>query len=211
MIYKGSQKEGKVYKGGTKIGKIYKGSQLVYQSKKLIQLYVASYSEYTWGEYTYYGVSGLLGSWSTNGYVISCTYKRKYNPDSSIYKDSKIYLVSGTLGTSGSKVGSSSSSHAAYRKTLNINGLTCYIYHGDSGVGDPIMFVLPDSVVNNYTINNSDSIMAPNADLIVHPSAVTNDSFTYKIYSYGGVVQDTYTVNKKTNDVLTFTKENGFI
>ena len=32
MIYKGSQKEGKVYIGGTKIGKIYKGGTLVYSS-----------------------------------------------------------------------------------------------------------------------------------------------------------------------------------
>jgi hypothetical protein len=204
-IYKGSQKEGKVYKGGTEIGKIYKGSQLVYQSKKLIQLYVASYSEYTSGKYTYYGVSGLLGSWSTDGYVISCTYKHKYNPDSSIYKDSKIYLVSGTFGASGSKVGSSSSSHASYRKTIMINGLTCYIYEGDSGVGDPIIFVLPDSVVNNYTINNSDFIITPNVDRVVHPTSVTSNSFTYTTY-YG-----TYTVTRESTDVLTFTKENGLI
>ena len=32
MIYKGSQKEGKVYIGGTKISKIYKGNTLLYSS-----------------------------------------------------------------------------------------------------------------------------------------------------------------------------------
>lgn len=210
-IYFGNHKIDKISVENKSIGKVYKGSELLYQKTKGLKLYVANYSESTYKNYTYYSVTGLLGSWSTSGYVVFCDYKRKYIPDGRIFIDSKIYMTSGTLGTNGSKVGSNGSSHAAYRKTLNINGLTCYIYHGDSGIGDPIMFVLPDSVVNNYTINNSDSIMAPNADLVVHPSAVTNDSFTYKIYSYGGVVQDTYTVNKKTNDVLTFTKENGFI
>lgn len=205
MIFKGNQKEGKIYHGGTKIGKIYKGNQLVYQSKKLIQLYVANYSEWTSGKYTYYYVSGLLGSWSTDGYVINCTYKEKFNPSGNVYQESKIYLVSGTLGTSGSKVGSSSSSHASYRKTITINGLTCYIYHGDSGIGDPIMFVLPDSVVNNYTINNMDLIITPSLDLVVHPTSVTSNSFTYTHY-YG-----TDTVTRESSDVMTFTKENGFV
>lgn len=209
-IYFGNHKIDKINVGNKSIGKVYKGGELLYQKTKGLKFYVATYSENTYRNFIYYSVSGLLGSWSTSGYVVSCAYKHKYIPDGSISPDSKIYMTSGTLGTSGSKVGSDTSSHAAYRQTLNINGLTCYIYHGDSGIGDPIMFVLPDSVVNNYTINNSEFIQAPNADLIVHPSAVTNDSFTYETYSYG--IQDgPYTVNKKTNDVLTFTKENGFI
>lgn len=209
-IYFGNHKIDKINVGNKSIGKVYKGGELLYQKTKGLKFYVATYSENTYRNFIYYSVSGLLGSWSTSGYVVSCAYKHKYIPDGSISPDSKIYMTSGTLGTSGSKVGSDTSSHAAYRQTLNINGLTCYIYHGDSGIGDPIMFVLPDSVVNNYTINNSEFIQAPNADLIVHPSAVTNDSFTYETYSYG--IQDgPYTVNKKTNNVLTFTKENGFI
>lgn len=209
-IFFGNHKIDKISVGNKSIGKIYKGGELLYQKTKGLKFYVATYNESTFKNYIYYDITGLLGSWSTSGYVVSCTYKRKYIPDGRIFTESKIYMTSGTLGTSGSKVGSSSSSHAAYRQTLNINGLTCYIYHGDAGIGDPIMFVLPDSVVNNYTINNSEFIQAPNADLIVHPSAVTNDSFTYETYSYG--IQDgPYTVNKKTNDVLTFTKENGFI
>ena len=204
-IYKGNHKIDKINAGNKSISKIYKGSELLYQKTKGLKLYVADYNESTFKNYIYYSVTGLLGSWSTSGYVVTCDYKNKYIPDGKISPETKIYMMSGTLGTSGSKVGSA----ATYRQTLNINGLTCYIYYAGSTVGSPIMFVLPDSVVNNYTINNSGFIMAPNADLIVHPSVVTNDSFTYKIYSYG--TQDTYTVNKKTNDVLTFTKENGFI
>jgi hypothetical protein len=204
-IYFGSAKLDKVYFGSTSIGKVYYGSTLVFEKNKNLKLYVASYSEWTSGKYTYYNVSGLLGSWSTAGYVISCTYKEKYNPSGNMYKESKIYLVSGTLGTSGSKVGSSSSSHASYRQTLTINGLTCYIYHGDSGIGDPIMFVLPGSVVNNYTINNMDLIIGTNLERAVHPTSVTSTSFTYTHY-YG-----TDTVTRESSDVMTFTKENGFV
>ncbi len=209
-VYFGSDKIDKISVGNTSIGKVYKGGELVYQRTKGLRFYVASYNESTFKNYIYYDIFGLLGSWSTSGYVVSCTYKRKYIPDGNIFTDSKIYLISGTLGTSGSKVGSSSSSHATYIKTLNINGLTCYVYHGDSGIGDPIIFVMPDSVVNNYTINNSEFIQASNGDIVVHPSAVTNDSYTYETYSYGANYGP-YTVNKTTNDVLTFTKENGFI
>ena len=204
-IYLGSNKIGKINNGSTSIGKVYKGSELVFEKTKSLKLYVANYSEWTVGKYTSYNVTGLLGSWSTAGYVISCTYKEKYNPSGNINQQSKIYLVSGTLGTSGSKVGSSSSSHASYRKTITINGLTCYIYHGDSGIGDPIMFVLPDSKVDNYTINNMDLIITPNLDLVVHPTSVTSNSFTYTT-SYS-----TTTVTRDSTDVLTFTKENGFI
>lgn len=204
-VYFGSAKLDKVYFGSTSIGKIYYGNTLVFEKNKNLKLYVSSYYEYTSGKYTYYDVGGLLGSWSTTGYVIYCTYKHKYNPDSSVYKDSKIYLVSGTLGASGSKVGSSSSSHASYRQSLTINGLTYYIYHGDSGIGDPIMFVLPGSVVNNYTINNLDLIIGKNTERALHPSSVTNTSYTYTTY------YDTTTVTRESNDVLTFTKENGFV
>lgn len=209
-IYFGSNKIDKISVGNTSIGKVYKGGELVYQKTKGLRFYVASYNESTFKNYIYYDIAGLLGSWSTSGYVVSCTYKQKYISDGSVFPEAKIYLISGTLGTSGSKVGSSSSSHAAYIKTLNINGLTCYVYHGDSGIGDPIIFVMPDSVVNNYTINNSEFIQASNGDIVVHPSAVTNDSYTYETYSYG-TNYGPYTVNKTTNDVLTFTKENGFI
>lgn len=209
-IYFGNHKIDKIRVENKSIGKVYKGGELLYQKTKGLKFYVATYSENTYRNFIYYSISGLLGSWSTSGYVVSCAYKHKYIPDGSISPDSKIYMTSGTLGTSGSKVGSSTSSHAAYRQTLNINGLTCYIYHGDSGIGDPIMFVLPDSVVNNYTINYDDSTVSANGDLFVHPSTVTNDSFTYSIYFYG-TQYGPYTVNKTTNDVLTFTKENGFI
>lgn len=209
-IYFGNHKIDKISVGNKSIGKVYKGGELLYQKTKGLKFYVAIYNESTFKSFIYYDISGLLGSWSTSGYVVSCTYKRKYIPDGNIFTDSKIYMISGTLGTSGSKVGSNSSSHAAYRQTLNINGLTCYIYHGDSGIGDPIMFVLPDSVVNNYTINNSDTNVSANGNLFVHPSAVTNNSFTYSFW-FSGTQYGPYTVNKTTNDVLTFTKENGFI
>lgn len=205
-IYFGNHKIDKISVENKSIGKVYKGGELLYQKTKGLKLYVATYNENTYRNYIYYSVTGLLGSWSTSGYVVSCAYKSKYIPDGKISPETKIYMMSGTLGTSGSKVGSA----ATYRQTLNINGLTCYIYYAGSTVGSPIMFVLPDSVVNNYTINNDGFMMAPNADLVVHPSAVTNDSFTYETYSYGLQV-DPVTVNKKTNDVLTFTKENGFI
>lgn len=201
----GTNKIGKINVGSSAIGKVYKGSELVFEKSKNLKLYVANYSEWASGKYTYYYVTGLLGSWSTDGYVIMCTYKYKWNPDGKMYNESKIYLVSGTLGTSGSKVGSSSSSHASYKKTITVNGLTCYIYQGDSGLGDPIIFVLPDSGVNNYTINNMDLIITPSLDLAVHPTSVTSDSFTYTDY------YSTKTVTRESTDVLTFTKENGFI
>lgn len=211
-IYKGNHKIDKINAGNKSISKIYKGGELLYQKTKGLKLYVSEYYENTEGDYIYYQVRGLLGSWSTSGYVMFCTYKRKYIPDGSISFDSKIYMTSGILGTSGSKVGSGTSSrNGTYRQTLNINGLTCYIYRADFGtLGDDIMFVLPDSVVNNYTINNSETIQTSNANLIVHPSAVTNNSFTYSVEYYGRPYGP-YTANKKTNDVLTFTKENGFI
>ena len=72
-------------------------------------------------------------------------------------------------------------------------------------MGDPIIFVLPDSVVNNYTINNMDLIITLNLDLVVHPTSVTSNSFTYTHY-YG-----TDTVTRESSDVMTFTKENGFL
>lgn len=78
MIYKGSQKEGKVYKGSTKIRKVYKGSQLVYQKGNGIQ---------------YYGYDGclLLATNDTSGFLVSSI-------------SLPIKTISGTLGNSGSKV-----------------------------------------------------------------------------------------------------------
>ena len=67
------------------------------------------------------------------------------------------------------------------------------------------MFVLPDSVVNNYTINNMDLIIGTNLERAVHPTSVTSTSFTYTHY-YG-----TDTVTRESTDVMTFTKENGFV
>ena len=61
-IYFGSAKLDKVYFGSTSIGKVYYGSTLVFEKNKNLKLYVASYSEWTSGKYTYYNVSGLLGS-----------------------------------------------------------------------------------------------------------------------------------------------------
>lgn len=202
-IYFGNNKIGKIYVGGTSIGKVYKGSELVWQKDTNPKLYVANYSEWTSGKYTYYSVEGLLGSWSTAGYVMSCNYKEKYNPSGNVYQDSKIYLISGTLGSSGSKVGSGGSGHANLKDSIIVNGKRFYIYQGDGGVGSPIIYIQEGSVVNNYTMNAFDGLYNPDLTYPVHPTSVTSTSYTYT--SYWG----TSTVNRTTNDVLTFTKENG--
>lgn len=120
MIYKGSQKEGKVYKGGTKIGKIYKGNQLVYQSGPQIQLY-----GYNNGSY----VVGMIGRMNT-GYPY-------YNTTSTYNNFPQLISgISGTLGSSNSTVtfgwtnssGSYSNHTGTYQKEFIIDGIKLYFY-----------------------------------------------------------------------------------
>lgn len=84
-IYFGNHKIDKISVENKSIGKVYKGGELLYQKTKRLKLYVADYFESTFKNYIYYSVTGLLGSWSTSGYVVTCDYKSKYIPDGKIF------------------------------------------------------------------------------------------------------------------------------
>jgi hypothetical protein len=196
MIYKGSQKQGKVYKGGIKIGEIYKGSQLVYQSG--LKLYVANYSTSSYNGITYYIVNGLLDSWSTSGYVFECTYKQIQNNITTFLRDT-ITSITGTLGSSGSNITIANSSPLSYTKTLIMSGKRVYLYDRT--------YVLDGSIVGNYAMSNQAGIFSMN--MPEHPTSVTSNQYTFNISdSYS---TQTVTVTKTSSDVLIFTKENDFV
>ena len=172
MIYKGSQKEGKVYKGGTKIGKIYKGSQLVYQSQKSLRLY-------GYGNVSDTSIYYLIGGTTTSN-----PYLAMVNPsEPGIAGKATITSITGTLGQSGSSAtvifysGSSSfNSIGTYSATYNINNVILYRYLVDGTVTYRVFWVMEGSTVGSYALYtrwiNINSGFG-------FPSSVGSDTFTY--------------------------------
>lgn len=119
MIYKGSQKEGKVYIGGTKIGKIYKGSQLVYQSQKSLRLY--SYGINTGA------LCGMIGGFTTSFPYFQGTSNGEYY--------STLTTINGTIGQPGSSIsrGGQSTTYG-YNSSHWVNGILLHFYLGGTGV-----------------------------------------------------------------------------
>jgi len=150
MIYKGSQKEGKVYKGSTKIGKVYKGSQLVYQNAKGLNLYAYKAND---SKQLIVNI-GNIG----NNYP----YVNFFSWDSTTYESipfNKITNIQGTLGQSNSKVTISLEAGGTwtgdYKNIINLNGINVYLYslRLDSWIVDYCwIYVIEASIADGYAL-----------------------------------------------------------
>ena len=167
MIYKGSQKEGKVYIGGTKIGKIYKGGTLVYQSQKQLRLYGYKRSNYEAMP------CGMIGGFTTSfPYYQSSSNGKYYAP---------IDSISGTIGQANSVVYYTSNNqlNATYRSSHWINGILLHFYLGGSGTWRGV-WVMDGSTVGSTLVfchyNNTDYTLG-------FPTSANTSSIQFPIYN----------------------------
>lgn len=173
MIYKGSQKEGKVYIGGTKIGKVYKGSSLVYQSQKSLRLY-------GYGNVSDTSIYYLIGGTTTSNPYLAMVN----SSEPGIAGKVTITSITGTLGQSGSSAtvtfysGSSSyNSTGKYSATYNINNVILYRYLVDnSSITYRVFWVMEGSTVGSYALYTRWINVNYGFGF---PSSVGSDTFTY--------------------------------
>ena len=188
MIYKGSQKEGKVYKGSTKIGKVYKGNQLLYQNAKQIQLY-----GYTKSNNVADG-AGMIGGMST-------AFPYYYVTSIKVYPKT-IKSMSGSLGTSGSTITyfhTTSDCTATYNKQVTINGIKLYFYLARSNVNYGI-WVMEGSIIGS-TVLPCDLCNTQNLGF---PNSCDSNSMTH----YGSYNTMTHNRNASLDKIWTL---NGLI
>ena len=165
-IYFGSNKIGKIYVGGTSIGKVYHGSELVWQKGGGIQ---------------YYGYDGclLLATNNTSGFLVSGIAL-------------PIKTISGTLGSSGSKVTVTTLATEDfpaqdytmnYATTKTIGGKKVYVYISDSqnyllGLFSWWIYVLEGSKVGSKVAQQVSS--TESAYLEWHPNSVSSTQLVRK-------------------------------
>lgn len=138
----GNSKIGKIYVGSTAIGKVYKGSELMWESGPSLKLYGASYNWNGNTAYTY-----VAGSWSTSGLIMKSV------------AGSEIASITGTLGSSGSKITVNITSgentwiyNATYSKTNTVNGIKVYLYSDNDSYFTHYFSVMEGSKVGSYAL-----------------------------------------------------------
>lgn len=174
---------GEVYFSSTKIGEIYKGNTLIYESVQDTSTPIPMYA-YKNG----YANAYIIGSQNTNGLLVyegSCIR-------------TKIKTITGTLGTSGSKItvkDLGSQITFTYSQTFNFNGinLCLYIYNYNT-IYYPV-FVRSDSSINSQVLR-----CVYSGEITLHPYKCDSTtlypreedytyhfpfSYTNKVYSFG--------------------------
>lgn len=168
-IYIGNKRIKDIYFGSTKIGKVYKGSTLVYESGPSLKLYGTTFN-YAGNQLNGY----LIGSWSTSGVLMPSRGTMA------------ITSISGTLGTSGSKISAKYSdselgvNDAVYNKTFTVNGIKVYLYYKSGSLLDDYALVIEKSKVGSIALDTF-------INSVTNPTSVTTTTAT------GGGI--TYTKN----------------
>lgn len=162
-VYYGNKKIDRIYVGGTQIGKVYYGSTQVFDNSRTLPAYG-------------YENRYLVGNNSTSGFIIYPSL-------------STLSAISGTLGTSGSKVTITNSTipdgndEYSYYKTITLNGVKVHLYAIiPANMHLFIMqYVIEDAKIGSKCGQFQGYTDYPNnpTECLYYPASVGSNSFSY--------------------------------